>query len=164
MHVRSTSSLWADGINLQISAWLGYKFRDLVISLEVQFRFIAAKLKLFCFSKVLDRLICAFSLISFLSILQCSILQYTWLWESDRCCKEWSFLLLVEFPGRKRMFFHALCNFCGIQMGFKKILQYFFLQKICWLQRFRIVICQFPCLGFFFFSKLLFGCFGEFGN
>lgn len=47
---------------------MGLIFRfqlDLVISLEVRFRFIAAKLKLFFFSKVLDWLICAFSFIWF---------------------------------------------------------------------------------------------------
>jgi hypothetical protein len=69
---------------LHLFELMGLIFRfqlDLVISLEVQFRFIAAKLELFCFSKVLDWLICAFSFISFLSILQCSILQYTWIYE-----------------------------------------------------------------------------------
>ncbi len=62
-------------------------------------------------------------------------------------------LLLVEFPRRKRMFFHALCNFMGFKWVSKRLLQFFFLQKICWLQRFRIVFCQFSNLGFFFFSK-----------
>jgi len=74
-------------------------------------------------------------------------------------------LLLVEFPGRKRMFFHTLCNFMGFKWVSKRFLQFFFLQKICWLQRFRIAFCQFPCLGFlFFFQNFFLGALGSFGT
>ncbi len=59
------------------------------------------------------------------------------------------------------MLFVILWDSNGIQKDFYI---FFSFLKICCLQRFRIVFCQFPCLRFLSFSKLLFGCFGEFWN
>jgi hypothetical protein len=71
--------------------------------------------------------------------------------------------LLVEFPGRKRMFFHALCNFVGFKRVSKKFLHFSF-RKFAGFKGSELLFANFLALDLFFFQNFFLGALGSFGT